>query len=106
MPATTSLPLPTLSAEVLAFAAAHGVARSLPLLAAGARRIFPDARIEIHLEADPEIDGNRQIVFDVDENEREADEQVAAHREWMEELLRACPATHTHLFCLIKGSLT
>lgn len=103
MPSTTTLPLPTVSAEVQDFAAACGADAYLPPLVAAARRIFPESRIEIHVEDDPEIPGNRQIVFEVEENGRDASEQVAAHSRWTEELLRSCPATRLHVFCLVQG---
>jgi hypothetical protein len=106
MSSTTTLPLPTISPHVNAFALQHGLESYLPVLVAAARRIFPDARIEVHIEDDPEISGNEQIVFEVDENGRDAAEQVAAHQKWAEELARSCPASHVHFFCLIQGQLT
>jgi hypothetical protein len=99
----TTLPPPTASPAVEAFAVEHGADTYLPALAAAARRIFPESRIEVHIEGDPEIPDNEQIVFEVEVNGRDAAAQVAAHQQWTEELLRTCPATHVHLFCLLQG---
>jgi hypothetical protein len=106
MTSATILPPPLISPEVRAFAAEKGVERYLPELAAAARRLFPDSRINLRVADDPELSCNRQIVFEVDENGRNASEQVAAHRQWIDELLRCCPTTHVHVFCLIQGPLT
>jgi hypothetical protein len=102
MTPTTILPLPTISPEVRAFAAEKGVEQYLPDLAAAARRLFPDSRIDVLVEDDPELSYNRQIVFDVEMNGRSADEQSAAHWQWTEEMFRYCPAPHIHVFCLVQ----
>jgi len=103
MTPTTTLPLPTTPPEVRAFATEKGLEPYLTDLVAAARRIFPDSRIDLVVADDPELSYNRQIVFEVDENSRSAAEQVAAHWQWTEELLRFCPPTYAHLFCLVQG---
>lgn len=106
MTSTTVLPLPSISPDVGAFAVEEGVEPYLAALVAVARRIFPEAGIQLVVEDDPELSDNRQIVFEVDDNGRSAAEQVAGHQQWAEELLRLCPAAHVHAFCLIQGPLT
>jgi hypothetical protein len=106
MTSTTALPLPTISPQVRAFAVEKGVEPFLPALVAAARRIFPEAHIQVLVQDDPELSDNRQIAFEVDDNGRSPAEQVAGHHQWAEELLRRCPATHVHAFCLIQGPPT
>ena len=96
------MPPPVISSEVRAFAAERGVERYLSELVAAARRLFPDSRIDVLVEDDPELSYNRQIVFDVDMNGRSTDEWAVTHRQWGEELFRFCPATHVHVFCLVQ----
>jgi hypothetical protein len=100
MTPTTTLPLPTISPEVRAFAIEKGVEQYLPDLVAAARRLFPDSSIELLVVDDPELSYNRQIVFRVDENGQSPAEQSAAHWKWAEELFLHCPATHVHVFSL------
>ena len=102
MTPTLTLPLPTVSADVRAFALERGVEAYLDPLLAAARRVWPHSRIEVLVEDDPELSYNRQIVFDADMNGRSADEQSAAHRQWTDELFRCCPAAHAHVFCLVQ----
>ncbi len=102
MTSLTTLAPPLVSTEVRAFAAEKGVEQYLSELAAIARHLFPDSRINLVVADDPEIADNRQIVFEVNENGRDADAQVAAHWKWTEELVRLCPATHVHVFCLLQ----
>src|SRR5947207_15862454 len=95
---TTTLPLPSVSPGVLAFAVERGVERYLPDLVAAARRIFPDLPIDILVEDDPELSNNRQIVFEVEMNGRGVEEWASTHRQWIDETFRICPATHVHVF--------
>ena len=72
-------PLPTVSAEVLAFAREQGVEHYLSPLIELARQVYPSAtRFDVFTEDDPEIANDWHIVFELDvpinvEQAREAD---------------------------------
>ena len=100
MPSTTALPLPAISPEVRAFAAEHGAEQYLPNVVALARRIFPQAAMHIHVEGDPELSYNWEIVFEVSADGLEEEELFQLEQQWTRELFQQCPATHVHLFCL------
>lgn len=106
MTPTKTLPLPAISPEVRAFAIDRGVEAYLANLVAAVRRIFPASRIDVVVQDDPELSNNRQIVFEVDDHGRSVDEIMATKYQWFDELIRCCPSTHTHVFCLIQGRLT
>lgn len=100
MPVTTSLPLPTISPEVRAFAIEKGVDAYLPKIVALVRRIFPRAAAQIHVEDDPELADNREIVIEVSADGMEEKEQISLQQEWTRELFQQCPAAYVHFFCL------
>lgn len=97
----TSLPLPDLSPDVLAFAEKEGVAAYLPAVVAMTRRIFPTLPIKVFLEDDPEIANDWHIVLDVQVPEDAAPEPLAeAHWRWCGEIFHHCPSTHVCIFRL------
>src|SRR6266446_5634863 len=101
MSTTTALPLPTISPEVRAFAAENGAEQYLPNVVTLARRLFPQAAMHVHVEGDPELSYNWEIVFDVCADGMEEEELVQLEQQWTRELFQQCPATHVHLFCLM-----
>jgi hypothetical protein len=101
MSTTTALPLPTISPEVRAFADEHADAEYLPNVVALARRVFPQAAMHVHVEGDPELSYNWEIVFEVSADGMEPEEAYQLERQWTRELFQVCPATHVHLFCLM-----
>jgi hypothetical protein len=101
MISTTALPLPAISPEVHAFAAEHGAEQYLLNVVAFVRRLFPRAAMHVHVEGDPELSYNWEIVFEVSADGMEAEEQFQLNRQWTRELFQACPSTHVHLFCLL-----
>ena len=100
MSTTTALPLPTISPEVRAFAAENGAEQYLPNVVTLARRLFPQAAMHVHVEGDPELSYNWEIVFEVSADGMEGEEQFQLRRQWTRELFQACPSTHVHLFGL------
>ena len=100
MPPATTASQPVLPAEVLAFAAEHGVADYLPALLEMTRRIFPTAPIKTQVVEDAETPEDRYIVFEVDVDGLDVDRMVATQHEWSGGLFVHCPPTHAHLFCL------
>jgi hypothetical protein len=93
-----SAPIPTATAwqwpaDVLEFATRENVRQYLDPLLEATRRVFPSARrIQVSLEADPEIRDDRHIVFDVQVPGLGVAQARAAQREWNNELFRCCPA--------------
>ena len=101
MTSITALPLPAISPEVRAFAAENGAEQYLPNVVALARRVFPRAAMHVHVEGDPELSYNWEIVFEVSADGMEEEEQFQLHRQWTRELFQACPSTHVPLFGLM-----
>lgn len=97
---TSTVALPTISADVLAFAAEHGVADYLAALLEMTRRIFPTAPIRTLVEEDAEIADMRYILLEVDVAGLDVDQLVEAQHQWSTGLFAYCPSTHAHLFCL------
>lgn len=100
MTQTTTAPLPVIPPEVAAFAAEQGVTEYLPALLALVRRIFPQSRIGVLLEDDPEIANDWHIVFEVDVNGMEEHQLFTAQTQWSSEIFQHCPATHVCVFRL------
>lgn len=100
MTPTTTLPLPAISPEVRAFAVEKGVEQYLSNVAGLARRLFPVSATHIHVEGDPELSDNWEIVFEINADGLSEAEQLCLRQQWTRELFQECPATHVHLFCL------
>jgi hypothetical protein len=100
VPPTSTLIVPDLSPEVLAFAAEKGVTEYLPALIQLAQRIYPDRPLKIVIEDDPELSYNRTIVFQVDVGNMDSDSWFETTRKWYDGLFECCPATHVHTFGL------
>src|SRR5438552_5512520 len=84
--------------EVLAYAEEQGVSTYLDPLLDATRRAFPQAPLQVYVEEDPEIAGERHIVFLVDVTGRLADELFGAENRWTEDLFACCPSTHVCVF--------
>lgn len=100
MPPATTTPQPVLPADVVAFAAEHGVTDYLLPLLEMTRRAFPTAPIKTQVVEDAETPEDRYIVFEVDDAALDVDQMVEAQHEWSGKLFVHCPTTHAHLFCL------
>jgi hypothetical protein len=96
----TTLPLPSVSQEVQAFAAEQGVTPYLPAVLELARRLFPAAPMTVLKEGDPEIANDWHIVIEVDTAGMTAEQLITLHRQWSRELFQRCPATHVCVFRL------
>ena len=93
-PSAVALP-PTFPADVSAFAAESGVTDYLIPVYEMTRRVFPTAgRIKAVLEYDPEIEGERCIVFEVVTGPLESSHAVDLRWEWSRDLFKIVPATH------------
>jgi hypothetical protein len=80
-------------ADVLQFAAKEKVGQYLDPLLEATRQVFPTARrIQVTLEADPEIRDDWHIVFDVEVPAPDVPNYVEAQHQWIGELYRCCPA--------------
>jgi hypothetical protein len=85
--------------EVSAFAEEQGVGAYLLGVLELTRRVFPDARrFTVLVEDDPEIAGDRHIVFELDVP-LTIPQSLAAEWCWSEELFRLCPAP---LVCVFR----
>ncbi|HYV38078.1 MAG TPA: hypothetical protein VE988_20500 [Gemmataceae bacterium] len=95
---------PTISpwpAEVVDFAALHGVAPLLDEIRATLERLFPSAlKVDVRIESDPEMQDDCHLLFDVRVSRLDVPDFGAAKRRWHEELFRLCPPRHVCLFRL------
>jgi len=99
MTATATLPVPTVSPEVQAFAAATGVIDYLPAVLEMTRAIFPHAPITTRVEADMDVGDIKQIVIAVDAAHIDASALLDMQKRWTRGLFASCPAPLVHTFC-------
>lgn len=98
---TTSLPLPVVPPDVLAFAEKEGVAAYLPAVLAMTRRIFPTWPIMVLLEGDPEIANDWHVVLEVQvPDDVTAETLFDLDQRWVEQIFEHCPSTHVCIFRL------
>ncbi|MGH7223151.1 MAG: hypothetical protein ACRELF_07985 [Gemmataceae bacterium] len=98
---TTSLPLPDVTPDVLAFADKQGVRAYLPAILEMTRRIFPTWPVKVFLEEDAEIAHEWSIVLEVQVSEDATAEKLFdLHQQWGAEIFEHCPSTHVCIFCL------
>jgi hypothetical protein len=91
----TTAPPPVFPADVIAFAAESGVTDYLIPVWKMTQRVFPGARsVTPVLEYDPEIEGDRHIVFKVEISGVDVEQLADAHWEWDRQLFKVCPAAH------------
>lgn len=88
-----------LPAEVVSFANAQGVSSILPAVLEMTRRVFPNAALNVLLEADPEIANDAHIVVEV-KVELEVPQALEARFQWHRELFGCCPAPQVCVFRL------
>ncbi len=101
MAPTTPLVGTGFGADVCAFAAEQDVLGFLQPALDMTRRVFPDARhIATLLEDDPELAGDRHIVFEVEIGALEVARSVDRHWQWSRDLFQVCPARYACLFGL------
>jgi hypothetical protein len=82
---------PTLPADVIAYAAEHGVEQFLLPHLEITKRHFPSARrIMVVLEEDPEIANMRYIVYWVEVSGLGVSQAVEAHHAWVRDSLQCC----------------
>jgi hypothetical protein len=95
MPPSTATASPVFPAAVTAFAAETGVTDYLIPVWEMTRRVFPAARsVMPALEYDPEIEGDRHIVFKVEVSGLDVEQFADVHWDWDRELFKVCPAPH------------
>jgi hypothetical protein len=95
--ATSAIAIP---AEVLAFAAAQGVSAELPAVVAMTQRVFPEARLRVFLEDDPEIADDWHIIVEAQGLMGSVDDLVQARAEWVRSLFLCCSAPKVCVFRL------
>lgn len=101
MSQTTQAPCVAIPPDVLAFAARQGVSSFLPAVMELTGRIFPNSEATVRLDDDPELPGDRHIVFEV-EAPLDVAQAMAAQRDWNDGLFRFCPAP---LVCVFRLSM-
>jgi hypothetical protein len=90
------------SADVLAYADKNNVTPYLQPLLDATRRIFPNAEwVKVYFKKDPEVAGDAAIIYDVRVADLEYPESWAAHKAWIAELCRICPAPLTYHLTLL-----
>ena len=101
MASTAAAQATVIAVDALALATQRGVADYLYSVLDMTRRVFPDAsRVEALLEEDPELVGDRHIVFEVAVGLEEVSRSAERHWRWSRELFDVCPAMHVCLFGL------
>ena len=88
------------SAEVEAYAASQQVEGCLLPLWEATQRIFPAAKITLHVESDPEIRDLRWIIYEVVTPPFGKEESRAVWHGWLDELNKVCPAEKSCTFSL------
>lgn len=89
--------------SVLEFAARNGLTDLLDSLRQALDQLFPRAHtVELRVDEDPEIEGERCVVFDVQVSRLDVADFAAAKRRWHDELFRLCPAP---LVCFFRLNL-
>jgi len=101
MEATKSAPL-IIPPEVEAFAAREGVSPYLPAVLKMTNRIFPNSKVRLVLDEDPEIANDRHIVLEVKTEEMKVSEALDARYHWHRDLFANCPAP---LVCVFRLGL-
>ena len=89
----------TIPPEVELFAAHEGVAPYLHEVIMMTNRVFPNCRISLLVEDDPEIADDRHIVLEAKTN-MEVAEALHAEYQWHEGLFAHCPAPLASVFRL------
>jgi hypothetical protein len=89
-------------AELLAVAEQQHIRTYLEPMLKATREIFPTARwIKVYVKDDPEIPGQRDIIFDVRIGGLTSAQYRAAHKAWIVELLGVFSRPLEHTFCLL-----
>ena len=92
----------TIPEDVQSFAEEQGVAAYLPAMLEITDRVFPKPLGRaVVVDDDPEIAGDRHIVFEVDVA-MTVEESLVADRQWHEAALQCCPTT---LICVFRLSV-
>jgi hypothetical protein len=99
--ATTTLPVPEATPEVLAFAREKGIERELAAMLAATRSVFPAQTIRTWVYQDPELAYNQEIVFDIPFPGHSAEECLEVRDRWLVATAPAVPPTHYHWFGLV-----
>src|SRR5438552_1000327 len=86
--------------EVRAFAREQGVEAFLPVVLEMARRVFPEAVVEIGLDHDPEIEGMCHLLVVAAGVRRSVEEALRARDEYHQSLLTCIPAPLIWIFRL------
>ncbi len=81
------------SADVLTYAAEHGVAEYLEPLLEATRRLFPTAvGLRVFLEKDPELRDVTFLIFEARVPRADIPDYLEARHRWGAELRRICPS--------------
>ncbi len=86
--------------DVAAFVGQEGVAAELSAIVRMTRHVFPNASVGVSIEKDPEIEGDRHLVVQVQAGKVTVEEALQRQARWHSELLQKCPAPRAHVFRL------
>jgi hypothetical protein len=100
MSVSASVQPTTFPTDVATFAAEHGVTDYLSPVLDMTRQVFPNASVTPRVQEDAETPEVQFLLVEVDTTDLDADQLVAAERQWSAGLFDHCPSTHAHLFCL------
>jgi hypothetical protein len=101
-PNAPAAPPPAVPVDVDAFAAEHGVTEYVIPLLDMTRGAFPGAPVTLLVEQDADLPEIQWIVLLMDVAGWDADRLFAAHDQWVQGLMRLCPAAHRRFFTLGK----
>jgi hypothetical protein len=87
-------------ADVLTFAAKHGITPYLDQLLSVTQRLFPNRLLRVFVEEDPEIPDDCYLSFEVDITGMTVEELGATRRAWTDALYALCPFPLPGLFSL------
>jgi hypothetical protein len=98
--AVTSVLNIALSSDVDSMAEQLGVRAELPAVLAMTQFVFPNARVSVEIDDDPEVNQEFHLVIAVGIPRFNGSANIEAYGRWHRELSDACPAPLKHVFRL------
>jgi hypothetical protein len=92
--------LPTVTPEIVAFAADHKVAAYLQPMLQMTSQVFQGRPMTVSLDEDPDIADDQHIIIDVDVTGLSAEQMFERQQHWLKLSFEHCPATEICVFRL------
>ena len=84
--------------DVKELAAELGVTAYLQPVYEMTRRVYAGSRIIVSIDVDPEVEGDRHILFEADVTGWNVQQMVEAQNRWASGIFDCCPATQAWVF--------